>query len=68
MCCASSEGRENADSVASLSFVATPPTQPIAFNVAADLALPPRAETVIESHTPLVDGSARHVLLSVFLI
>lgn len=68
MCCASSEGRENADVSVSSSIVALPPTEPVALKLASDLAPQLRAEFVIDSHTPLNDGSARHVLLSVFLI
>ena len=68
MCCALSEGRQNADSLASLAVLALAPIEPIALKAASDLAPQRRAESVIESHTPLNDGSARHVLLSVFLI
>lgn len=63
MCCASSEGRQNADSAASLTIVALPPTEPIALEIASALAA-----FVIDSHDPVTDDSARHVLLSVFLI
>jgi hypothetical protein len=68
MCCASSEGRQNADSAASLTIVALPPTEPVALKIASALGPQLRAAFVIDSHHPLTDESARHVLLSVFLI
>ena len=68
MCCASTEGRQNADSVTSLVIVALPPIEPIALKIASALAPQLRAASVIDSHDPVISDSARHVLLSVFLI
>lgn len=67
MCCAAGESRQNADSSAPLP-VALPPVEPIALKIAAALAPQLRAASVIDSHDPVTDDSARHVLLSVFLI
>ena len=69
MCCASSEGRRNADaSGALLAFVALPAPEPIALKIASALAPQLRAAFVIDSHDPLTADSERYVLLSVFLI
>ena len=68
MCCASAEGRQNADSTAHVAPVALPPVEPIALKTTTDLAPRLRAEAVIDSHHPITDDSARYVLLSVFLI
>ena len=67
MCCASSEGRQNADSTAS-AIPALPALEPIALEIASVLAPELRAAAVIESHDPLTADSERYVLLSVFLI
>ena len=67
MCCAAGESRQNADSSAPLP-VALPPVEPIALKIAAALAPQLRAASVIDSHDPVTDDSARYVLLSVFLI
>ena len=68
MCCASSEGRRNADAPGALALVALPPVEPIALKIAAALAPQLRAASVIDSHDLVTDDSARYVLLSVFLI
>ena len=68
MCCASSEGRRNADSAGALTLVALPAPEPIALKIASALAPQLRAAFVIDSHDPLTADSERYVLLSVFLI
>jgi hypothetical protein len=67
MCCASAEGRQNADWPAAL-VVALPASETIALKIASALAPEPRAVSVIKSHDPLATDSKRYVLLSVFLI
>ena len=66
-CCASSEGRQNADSTVPAG-PALPAPEPIALQIASVLAPELRAATVIESHDPLTADSERHILFSVFLI
>jgi hypothetical protein len=67
MCCASSEGRQNADS--SMAFaVALPAPEPVALGIASILAPERRASSIINSTDPLTADSERYVLLSVFLI
>jgi hypothetical protein len=68
MCCASAEGRQNADGPTALTFAALAPLEPIALKIATALAPQLRAASVIDSHNPVTDDSARYVLLSVFLI
>jgi hypothetical protein len=68
MCCASSEGRRNADAPGALALVALPAPEPIALKIAAALAPQVHAAFVIDSHDPLTADSERYVLLSVFLI
>jgi hypothetical protein len=68
MCCASSEGRQNADPSAPLALAALPAPEPVVLKIASALALQLRAASVIDSHDPLTADSERHVLLSVFLI
>jgi len=68
MCCASSEGRQNADSPGAFAVVALPAPDPIVSRIASALAPQPRAASVIDSHDPLTADSERYVLLSVFLI
>lgn len=68
MCCASAEGRQNADFTAHVAPVALTPIEPLALKVATTLAPRLRAEAVIDSHNLITDDSARYVLLSVFLI
>ena len=67
MCCASSEGRQNADSTGSAT-PALPALEPVALEIASVLAPELRAADVIASHDPLTADSERYVLLSVFLI
>ena len=67
MCCASSEGRQNAESSA-FATPALPALEPIALEIASLLAPALRAASVIESHDPLIADSERYILLSVFLI
>ena len=67
MCCGSAEGRQNAESAAAAGVVALQPIEPLALKFATALSLPPRTAFVIDSHGP-TDDSARHLLLSVFLI
>lgn len=68
MCCASSEGRRNADAPGALALIALPAPEPIALKIASALAPQLRAAFVIDSHDPLTADSERYVLLSVFLI
>jgi len=68
MCCASSEGRRNADAPSVLALVALPAPEPIALKIASALAPQLSAAFVIDSHDPLTADSERYVLLSVFLI
>jgi hypothetical protein len=68
MCCASAEGRQNAESAAPAGVVALPPSEPITLRFATDLRSPSPAAAIIDSQTPTRDDSARYVLLSVFLI
>ena len=67
MCCALSEGRQNADPSAS-AIPVFPALEPITFEFASVLATDLRAAVVIESHDPLTADSERHVFLPVFLI
>lgn len=67
MCCASSEGRQNADSTGSAT-PALPALAPVALETASVLTPESRAAAVIESLDPLTADSERYVLLSVFLI
>ena len=66
-CCASGEGRQNADAAASF-LAAVPPLEPIALAASAIVLLPDHAALDLESHDPLTSDTERHVLLSVFLI
>lgn len=68
MCCASSEGRQNAESLTSLSVVAVPAIEPVAVKITSVPAPSTRNRSVLDAHAQLTDESARHVLLSVFLI
>jgi hypothetical protein len=68
MCCASSEGRQNAGGPTALTMAALAPLESITLKIATALAPRLRAEAVIDSHDPVIDDSARYVLLSVFLI
>ena len=68
MCCASSEGRRNADAPGTLALVALPAPEPIALKIASALAPQLRAAFVIDAHDPQTADSERYVLLSVFLI
>jgi hypothetical protein len=68
MCCASSEGRHNADSAGAPALAALPAPEPVVLKIASALAPQLRAASVIDSHDPLTADSERYVLLSVFLI
>jgi len=68
MCCAASEGRQNADGATALTMAALAPFESITLKIATALVPRLRAEAVIDSHHPITDDSARYVLLSVFLI
>ena len=67
MCCAAGESRQNADSSAPLP-VGLPPVEPIVLKIATTLAPQLRSASATDSHDPVIDDSARYVLLSVFLI
>ena len=68
MCCASSEGRQNAESQAGVAMVALPAPEPVALRIASALAPQVRTASVIDAHDPQTADSERYVLLSVFLI
>ena len=68
MCCASSEGRQNANSAGAPALAALPAPEPIALEIASALAPQLRAASVIDAHDPLTADSDRYVLLSIFLI
>ena len=68
MCCASTEGRQNANPSGPSAVAALPAPQPVTLSVAALVALPNRALIDLDAHDPLTNDSERHVLLSVFLI
>ena len=77
-CCAGKSADEASTVVAHLKVVerrlvasaapALPALEPIALEIASDLAPELPTASVIESHDPLMADSERHILLSVFLI
>ena len=67
-CCASTEGRQNSETVAGLVVVALPALQPIASAVASAVTVQRDVVNDLDSHDPLTSDTERHVLLSVFLI
>lgn len=68
MCCASSEGRQNADGAGAIAIAGLPVRDHITFQIAAALAPEMRRALVTESDVPPTTDSDRHILLSVFLI
>lgn len=68
MCCASTEGRQNANPSGPLAVAALPALKPVTLSIAAIVPLPSAALIDLDAHDPLTNDSERHVLLSVFLI
>ena len=68
ICCGSAEGRQNADPSGSTPVAALPPLDSIALKLASALAPQQPTASVIDARVPITNDTARHVLLSVFLI
>jgi hypothetical protein len=66
-CCASGEGRQNAEVPGALLIAALPAPEPVALKTATVIPLP-HARFDLDLHDPHTSDSERHILLSVFLI